>query len=87
VNAAVVERMEEQLKADVLAEMRQADGRILLHDEVEIKPGHYDIVPIWETIQESEVMTPKELYDQVQAEGYKVDYLRIAIVSDPALLH
>ena len=73
--------MEVQLKNDVLAEIRQDDGRILLHDEVETKPGSYEIIPIWETIDASEVMTPREMYEGAIKEGYHVDYTRVAIVS------
>lgn len=81
VTAKVVERMESTLKDDVLREIRANEGRLLLHDEVETKPGTYEIIPIWEAVSEDEVMTPKELYDRVQAEDYKVDYQRVAIVS------
>ena len=73
--------MEDQLKQDVLREMRLGKGRILLHDEIETKPGTYEIVPIWETIEETDVMTPRELYEGIVKEGYQVDYLRVAIVS------
>ena len=79
--AAVVERMEDTLKEDVLREMRKGNGRILLHDEIETKPGTYEIVPIWETIEASDIMTPKELYASVVSEGFRVDYQRVAIVS------
>lgn len=80
----MVERMETTLKQDVLAEIRAGNGRILLHDEVETKPGTYEIIPIWETVEEDEVMTPKEIYEGVIKEGYHVDYQRVAIVSDPS---
>ncbi|WVR08265.1 hypothetical protein IAU60_005312 [Kwoniella sp. DSM 27419] len=86
VTAAVVERMETTLKQDVLKEIQQSDGRLLLHDEVETKPGVYEIIPIWETLGESEVMTPKELYQSVIQEGYKVDYVRVAITDEQAPL-
>lgn len=81
VTAAVVERMELALKQDVLNEIREGQGRLLLHDEVEIKPGHFEIVPVWETVKENEIKTPKEIYDEVIGEGFQVDYLRVAIVS------
>lgn len=81
VKASVVERMETTLKDDVIREIRAGQGRLLLHDEVETKPGTYEIIPIWEAVDESEVMTPKELYEGVVKEGYKVDYQRVAIVS------
>ncbi|WWC93062.1 uncharacterized protein L201_008027 [Kwoniella dendrophila CBS 6074] len=86
VTAAVVERMEVALKRDVIRELRQGNGRLLLHDEVEIKPHEYDIIPIWETLEETEVMTPKELYESVAAEGYRVDYVRVAITDEQAPL-
>nr|XP_019043261.1 hypothetical protein I302_07836 [Kwoniella bestiolae CBS 10118]OCF22191.1 hypothetical protein I302_07836 [Kwoniella bestiolae CBS 10118] len=86
VTAAVVERMEVALKRDVIRELRQGNGRLLLHDEVETKPGVYDIIPIWETLEESEVMTPKELYESITKEGYKVDYVRVAITDEQAPL-
>lgn len=80
VTAAVVERMETQLKEDVLHEIRKGEGRVLLHDEVETKPGSYEIIPIWENVQEHEVMTPREMYQGVIEEHYRVDYARVAIV-------
>jgi hypothetical protein len=81
ITASVVERMEEALKQDVLREIRSGDGKLLLHDEVETKPGTYEIIPIWEAVEESDVMTPKELYQMVMDEAYNVDYQRVAVVS------
>lgn len=80
VTATVVERMEVTLKEDVLREIRKSGGRMLLHDEVETKPGVYEVVPIWEEVREDEVMTPRELYKRVEDEHFHVDYMRIAIV-------
>lgn len=81
ITASVVERMEATLKQDVLREIRTGDGKLLLHDEVETKPGTYEIIPIWEAVEESDVMTPKELYQMVTDEAYNVDYQRVAVVS------
>ena len=75
--------MEKALKQDILHEIRRGDGRLLLHDEVENKPGQFEIIPIWETLDERDIMTPRELYDEVIKEGYQVDYLRVAIVCLP----
>ncbi|RSH87875.1 uncharacterized protein EHS24_000393 [Apiotrichum porosum] len=86
VTAAVVERMESQLKEEVLKEIRLMGGKMLLHDEVETKPGVYDIIPIWEEVSENDVMTPKELYQQVMREDYHVDYFRVAITDEQAPL-
>jgi hypothetical protein len=73
--------MENTLKEDVLREVRAGHGRLLLHDEVETKPGMYEIIPIWESIEEKDIQTPRELYDEVVSEKYQVEYLRVAIVS------
>jgi hypothetical protein len=73
--------MEATLKQDVLREIRSGEGRLLLHDEVETKPGTYEIIPIWEAVEESDVMTPKELYEMITNEAYQVDYERVAVVS------
>jgi hypothetical protein len=82
VSTEVVESMEVSLKKDVLRELRMSEGsRILLHDETEQENGSFEVVPIWETISEDDVMTPAEVYALVVEEGYKVDYARVAIVS------
>lgn len=72
--------METQLKEEVLKEMQAHGGKLLLHDEMETKPGVFEVVPIWEEVDELDILTPKELYQRVTAESYHVDYLRIAIV-------
>jgi hypothetical protein len=69
--------MEMSLKKDVLRELRAGDGRLLLHDEVEERPGQFDIVPIWETVEEDDIMTPRDVFDEMKAEGYKVCALQI----------
>lgn len=73
--------METALKQDVLQEIQRGDGRLLLHDEVQTKPGVFEVIPIWETVKADEVMTPREMYEGVIDEQYHVDYLRVAIVS------
>lgn len=79
-----VERQEIALKNDVITEAARRDGRILLHDEVEIEPGKYDIIPVWESIKDSDVLTPREAYELVQSEGYQVDYARVAVTDEQA---
>lgn len=78
--------MEVQLKDDVLKEIKQHGGKMLLHDEMETKPGSYEVVPIWEDVDPKDVMTPRELYEQVISEHYHVDYLRLAITDEQAPL-
>lgn len=64
--------MEQSFKNDVLQELRSGDGRILLHDEVEERPGVFTIIPLWETVSEGDIMTPRDVMDLVAKEGYKV---------------
>ncbi len=78
IDATVVESMESALQRDIMDEM-QRNGRILLHDEVEISAGHFDLAPIWDKVSENDLQTPKQLYEQVVSEGYQVRYNRIAI--------
>jgi hypothetical protein len=68
----MVERMEVNFKEDVLRELRVGNGRILLHDEVEERPGVFSIVPIWETVSEDEIMTPRDVFNMIAQEGFKV---------------
>ncbi|KIY43759.1 hypothetical protein FISHEDRAFT_51969 [Fistulina hepatica ATCC 64428] len=86
VTTAMVEAMEDRLKYDVIKEARLGDGRILLHDEVEERPGVFTIVPVWESISEDEILTPREVFGLVQREGYKIDYGRVAITDEQAPL-
>ena len=72
ITTAVVEGMEESFKRDVLRELRAGNGRILLHDEVEERPGVFTIIPIWETVSEADILTPKDVIELIKGEGYRV---------------
>ncbi|KAJ3086244.1 hypothetical protein HK102_013370 [Quaeritorhiza haematococci] len=78
-----VEMMENQLKLDVINELRIYNGRVLLHEE-EVVGGSFSIVPVWETVREEDVQTPLEVYKSIVQEGYNVDYLRIPITDEQA---
>ncbi|SNX87857.1 uncharacterized protein MEPE_06568 [Melanopsichium pennsylvanicum] len=84
VTTDVVEGMELALKNDMLQEAAERGGRVLLHDETEIRQGEFDIIPVWETVKEGDVLTPREVYELVQREGFKVDYARLAITDEQA---
>ncbi|KAI0707157.1 inositol hexakisphosphate-domain-containing protein [Earliella scabrosa] len=86
VTTAVVEAMEDNLKRDVIREVRAGEGRILLHDEVEERPGVFKIIPIWEMVEEQDIMTPRDVYELMVQEGYKVDYGRVAVTDEQAPL-
>ncbi|KAH6913140.1 inositol hexakisphosphate-domain-containing protein [Coprinopsis sp. MPI-PUGE-AT-0042] len=86
VTTAVVENMEQSFKKDVIRELRQGNGRILLHDEVEERPGVFSIIPIWEVVSEDQIMTPRDVYNLIINEGYKIEYHRVAITDEQAPL-
>ncbi|OJA21653.1 hypothetical protein AZE42_09324 [Rhizopogon vesiculosus] len=86
VTTAMVEAMEERFKKDVIREARMGDGRILLHDEVEERPGVFSIIPIWETVDEEDIMTPRDVFDLMVKEGFKINYDRVAITDEQAPL-
>ncbi|KAJ7471451.1 inositol hexakisphosphate-domain-containing protein [Mycena galericulata] len=86
VTTSMVEQMEESFKKDVLREVRANEGRVLLHDEVEERPGSFSIVPVWETVSESDILTPRDVFTLMKREGFKIDYGRIAITDEQAPL-
>ncbi|KAG2017712.1 hypothetical protein CC2G_007200 [Coprinopsis cinerea AmutBmut pab1-1] len=86
VTTTVVESMEESFKKDVLRELKKGNGRILLHDEVEERPGVFTIIPIWEVVSEEEIMTPRDVFNVIISEGYRIDYSRVAITDEQAPL-
>ncbi|KAI8970529.1 inositol hexakisphosphate-domain-containing protein [Pilobolus umbonatus] len=79
-----VEGMEYRMKLDVIQELREYDGRMLLHDEEALEKGGFNLLPLWETVPIDQVQTPSEIFDSIRAEGYQVDYLRIPITDEQA---
>lgn len=83
-----VEYMEEQMKRDILKELKLYNGRVLLHTEqVEELPNggrKFVIVPIWETVAAENVQTSSDVYEQICAEGFKVEYCRIPVTDEQA---
>ncbi|QRV75009.1 paladin [Ceratobasidium sp. AG-Ba] len=82
----VVEAMEVNLKKDVEREIIQFEGQVLLHDEVETQPGKFDITAQWEPLSIEDTRTPKDVFQLMIEEGYKVDYARLAITDEQAPL-
>jgi hypothetical protein len=69
--------MENSFKQDVIREVRAGGGRILLHDEVEERPGVFSIIPQWETVSEEDIMTPRDVYNLMIEEGYRVSHFSL----------
>ena len=83
VTTSVVENMEKSLKRDVLRELRKGNGRILLHDEVEQRPGVFSIIPIWEVVKDHEIMTPRDVINLITKLGYQVLFLCLRRLLSP----
>ncbi|UZJ54516.1 hypothetical protein CBS101457_003836 [Exobasidium rhododendri] len=84
ITTEAVERMEEALKQDVIREIEKYDGRILLHDEEVNEEGKFEIFPLWESVKVEDVLTPKEMYQIIQKEGFRVHYARVAVTDEQA---
>lgn len=66
--------MEKNFKNDVVRELER-NGRILLHDEVEERPGIFSIIPIWEVVEERDIMTPQDVINLITKLGYRVSFV------------
>lgn len=86
ISTEVVERMEAALKRDVIAESRARGNCVLLHDEVGLASGRFEVIPLWAQIdnEDTDIQTPREVYAQAIADGYAVDYARIAVTDEQA---
>lgn len=73
----VVESMEKALRRDVQREIQVNDHKILLHDEVEDGPGRFTITAQWENVDVLDAMTPREVFNMMVEEGYKVSWLTL----------
>ena len=81
INRKRVEDMEVRLKQDVLQEMHQYEGSVLLADE-SVEAGMF---LYWDKVLEKEIQTPQEVFCQLtEQEGYHVDYLRVPVTDEKA---
>lgn len=75
--AAEVEKMEKQLKADILEEARRNGNKITIHDE-EGSPPNVRVVA--RQVDLKSVQTVEEVYsDLAKKEGYKVEFHRVPV--------
>ncbi|XVF72883.1 hypothetical protein PTKIN_Ptkin12aG0156300 [Pterospermum kingtungense] len=83
ITGPVVEHMEARLKEDILSEVRQSGGRMLLHRE-EYNPSldQSSVVGYWENIFADDVKTTAELYAALKDEGYNIAYRRIPLTRE-----
>ncbi|PON43261.1 Protein-tyrosine phosphatase-like [Parasponia andersonii] len=83
ITGSVVEHMEARLKEDILTEVRQSGGRILLHRE-EYNPvlKQSSVIGYWENIFAEDVQTPAEVYASLKEDGYNITYRRIPLTRE-----
>lgn len=75
-----VEDMEKRLKQDILAESQLFNNQILVAHESD----DMQVLDHWEPVTESDVQTPNEVYAELIADGYDIDYLRVPITDEKA---
>jgi hypothetical protein len=68
-----LEAIERRLKVDILGEARVFGGLCLTHYE---DPASGSIVPTWTAVDESSVLTPRQVIDELRREGWNVEYHR-----------
>ncbi|KAL5700463.1 hypothetical protein ACHQM5_025902 [Ranunculus cassubicifolius] len=78
INRERVEQMESRLKEDILQEASRYGNKILVTDE--LPDGQ--MVDQWEPVTDDSVKTPVEVYEELQIEGYLVDYERVPITDE-----
>ncbi|KAJ1425575.1 Protein-tyrosine phosphatase-like [Sesbania bispinosa] len=78
INRERVEQMEARLKEDILMEAARYGNKILVTDE--LPDGQ--MVDQWESVACNSVKTPLEVYQELQVEGYLVDYERVPITDE-----
>uniref|UniRef100_A0A6N2NAG9 Tyrosine specific protein phosphatases domain-containing protein n=1 Tax=Salix viminalis TaxID=40686 RepID=A0A6N2NAG9_SALVM len=83
ITGPVVELMEARLKEDIVTEIRQTGGRMLVHRE-EYNPATNQscIIGYWENISADDVKTPAEVYAALKDEGYDITYRRIPLTRE-----
>ncbi|XP_047316660.1 paladin-like isoform X2 [Impatiens glandulifera] len=83
ITGPVVEHMEARLKEDILCEIKQSGGRMLLHRE-EYSPASHQasVIGLWENIFPDDVKTPAEVYAALKDEGYNIEYSRIPLTRE-----
>ncbi|XP_021661045.1 uncharacterized protein LOC110650395 isoform X2 [Hevea brasiliensis] len=83
ITGPMVEHMEARLKEDIVSEVRQSGGRMLLHRE-EYNPAtnQSSVIGYWENIFADDVKTPAEVYAALKDEGYNITYRRIPLTRE-----
>ncbi|CAI8615290.1 unnamed protein product [Vicia faba] len=83
ITGPLVEHMEARLKEDILAEIKESGGRMLLHrEEYDPSTNQSSVVGYWENILADDVKTPAEVYSFLKDDGYDIVYRRIPLTRE-----
>ncbi|KAJ4847728.1 hypothetical protein Tsubulata_006902 [Turnera subulata] len=83
VTGPLVELIEARLKEDIVSEVKQSGGRILLHrEEHNPETNQSSVIGYWENIIADDVKTPAEVYAALKDEGYDITYRRIPLTRE-----
>jgi hypothetical protein len=80
VSALRLEILEERLKSDVIAEIDEFQGRVLLHTET----AKGEVVPVWESIDKTDVVSVREAMAGASklSGDAKFSFVRIPVTSE-----
>ncbi|XP_052174922.1 uncharacterized protein LOC127789885 isoform X2 [Diospyros lotus] len=83
ITGPLVEHLEARLREDIICEVKQSGGRMLLHRE-EYSPASNQAIVIgyWENVFVDDVKTPAEVYAALKDEGYNIEYKRIPLTKE-----
>lgn len=74
--------MEARLKEDILFEVRQSGGKMLLHEEYNTTSHQSSVTGYWMNILTDDIKTPAEVYASLKDEGYNIAYRRIPLTRE-----
>eukprot|EP00798_Chlamydomonas_sp_ICE-L_P005785 gene5785-5992_t len=80
IDGSRVEDMEIRLKEDIMREAKNFGNQILVVHENE----DLSLYDHWEPVSQVDVQTPQEVYAELIADGYDVDYLRVPVTDEKA---
>lgn len=83
------------MKEDIISEVSQSGGQMLLHREViSTASNKSSVIGYWEDISLGNVKTPSEVFSDLKEEGFDIEYKRIpltrereAVASDVDAIH
>ncbi|KAJ3024316.1 UNVERIFIED_CONTAM: hypothetical protein HDU68_008233 [Siphonaria sp. JEL0065] len=74
-----LEYIELQLKEDIVAELRNFDSKILIHNEQDNV-----IHPVWEECTSEYVLTVRDVVELLKNEGHPIEYYRVPLTAERA---